>query len=173
MKTKINILILILLFSIFIYVFYYALSSNTKNNPQVMVNKKLPNIELTSLFDQEKKISLPVKSKDLFYIINIWASWCVPCRDEHSFLMKLKDEQKILIYGINYKDSNSNAILFLKNLGNPFYFVGLDGDGKNSIELGAYGVPETYIVNSSGIIIFKHVGPINESIYLKIIEIIK
>ena len=173
MKTKINILILILLFSIFIYVFYYALSSNTKNNPQVMVNKKLPNIELTSLFDQEKKISLPAKSKDLFYIINIWASWCVPCRDEHSFLMKLKDEQKILIYGINYKDSNSNAILFLKNLGNPFYFVGLDGYGQNSIELGAYGVPETYIVNSSGIIIFKHVGPINESIYLKIIEIIK
>ena len=173
MKTKINIFILILLFSIFIYVFYYALSSNTKNNPQVMVNKKLPNIELTSLFDQEKKISLPAKSKDLFYIINIWASWCVPCRDEHSFLMRLKDEQKIQIYGINYKDSNSNAILFLKNLGNPFYFVGLDGDGKNSIELGAYGVPETYIVNSSGIIIFKHVGPINESIYLKIIEIIK
>ena len=173
MKTKINILILILLFSIFIYVFYYALSSNTKNNPQVMVNKKLPNIELTSLFDQEKKISLPAKSKDLFYIINIWASWCVPCRDEHSFLMRLKDEQKIQIYGINYKDSNSNAILFLKNLGNPFYFVGLDGDGKNSIELGAYGVPETYIVNSSGIIIFKHVGPINENIYIKIIEIIK
>lgn len=173
MKTKINILILILLFSIFIYVFYYALSSNTKNNPQVMVSKKLPNIELTSLFDQEKKISLPAKSKDLFYIINIWASWCVPCRDEHSFLMRLKDEQKIQIYGINYKDSNSNAILFLKNLGNPFYFVGLDGDGQNSIELGAYGVPETYIVNSSGIIIFKHVGPINESIYLKIIEIIK
>jgi len=173
MKTKINILILILLFSIFIYVFYYALSSNTKNNPQVMVNKKLPNIELTSLFDQEKKISLPAKSKDLFYIINIWASWCVPCRDEHSFLMRLKDEQKIQIYGINYKDSSSNAILFLKNLGNPFYFVGLDVDGKNSIELGAYGVPETYIVNSSGIIIFKHVGPINENIYLKIIEIIK
>jgi len=173
MKTKINILILILLFSIFIYVFYYALSSNTKNNPQVMVNKKLPNIELTSLFDQEKKISLPTKSKDLFYIINIWASWCVPCRDEHSFLMRLKDEQKIQIYGINYKDSSSNAILFLKNLGNPFYFVGLDVDGKNSIELGAYGVPETYIVNSSGIIIFKHVGPINENIYLKIIEIIK
>ena len=173
MKTKINILILILLFSIFIYVFYYALSSNTKNNPQVMVNKKLPNIELTSLFDQEKKISLPAKSKDLFYIINIWASWCVPCRDEHSFLMRLKDEQKIQIYGINYKDSNSNAILFLKNLGNPFYFVGLDVDGKNSIELGAYGVPETYIVNSSDIIIFKHVGPINENIYQKIIEIIK
>jgi len=138
-----------------------------------MVNKKLPNIELTSLFDQEKKISLPAKSKDLFYIINIWASWCVPCRDEHSFLMRLKDEQKIQIYGINYKDSSSNAILFLKNLGNPFYFVGLDVDGKNSIELGAYGVPETYIVNSSGIIIFKHVGPINENIYQKIIEIIK
>lgn len=136
-----------------------------------MLNKKLPPIELTSLINTNLKQTLPIISEDKFYLINIWSSWCVPCRDEHQILMLLKD--KIKIYGINYKDQKSNAVSFLNELGNPFYFIGTDKDGSTAIEMGAYGVPETYIVNSEGLIVFKHVGPLNKKIYLKISEIIK
>ena len=136
-----------------------------------MLNKKLPLIELTSFINTNLKQALPIINKDKFYLINIWSSWCVPCRDEHQILMSLKD--KIKIYGINYKDKKSNAASFLKELGNPFYFIGTDKDGSIAIEMGAYGIPETYIVNSEGLIIFKHVGPLNKKIYLRINEIIK
>lgn len=136
-----------------------------------MLNKSLPVIELTSFVNTNLKQVLPIINKDKYYLINIWSSWCVPCREEHQILMKLKD--KIKIYGINYKDKKSNATSFLNELGNPFYFSGSDKDGSVAIEIGAYGIPETYIVNSQGIIIFKHVGPLNQKIYLKINELIK
>lgn len=169
MKNQIKIVILGLLVSIFIFIFYFGLGSNTKNNPQVMVFKKLPAIELRSLYDNNIKISLPRLNQEKFYIINIWASWCTPCRDEHPLLMKLGIEKKIKIFGINYKDNQASARSFLKDLGNPFYYVGIDPDGTNSIELGAYGVPETYIIDSKGIIVLKHVGPLNNDIYKKIL----
>ena len=101
MKNQIKIVILGLLVSIFIFIFYFGLGSNTKNNPQVMVFKKLPAIELRSLYDNNIKISLPRLNQEKFYIINIWASWCTPCRDEHPLLMKLGIEKKIKIFGIN------------------------------------------------------------------------
>ncbi len=173
MKNQFKILILALVFIIFVIIFYSALGTNNKNNTQVMVSKKLPRIELTSLYEEEKKISFPKINHKDYYIINIWASWCVPCRDEHPFLMKLANENKVKIYGINYKDSKMNALTFLKELGNPFYDIGIDSNGQNSIELGAYGVPETYLIDNKGIIILKHVGPINKDIYQKILDKIK
>jgi len=136
-----------------------------------MLNKSLPVIELTSFVNTNLKQVLPIINKDKYYLINIWSSWCVPCREEHQILMKLKD--KIKIYGINYKDKKSNATSFLNELGNPFYFSGSDKDGSVAIEIGAYGIPETYIVNSQGLIVFKHVGPLDKKIYIRINEIIK
>jgi len=171
MKNKFKISLLFFITVIFFIIFYYSLKANNKNNPNTMLNKKLPPIELTSLINTNLKQTLPIISEDKFYLINIWSSWCVPCRDEHQILMLLKD--KIKIYGINYKDQKSNAVSFLNELGNPFYFIGTDKDGSTAIEMGAYGVPETYIVNSEGLIVFKHVGPLNKKIYLKISEIIK
>ena len=171
MKKQFKISLLFLIIFIFFTIFYYSLKANNKNNPNTMLNKKLPLIELTSFINTNLKQALPIINKDKFYLINIWSSWCVPCRDEHQILMSLKD--KIKIYGINYKDKKSNAASFLKELGNPFYFIGTDKDGSIAIEMGAYGIPETYIVNSEGLIIFKHVGPLNKKIYLRINEIIK
>ena len=173
MKNQYKILILALVFLIFVLTFYFALGTNNKNNTQVMVSKKLPRIELTSFYEEEKKISFPKINYKNYYIINIWASWCVPCRDEHPFLMKLANENKVKIFGINYKDSKMNALTFLKELGNPFYDIGIDSNGQNSIELGAYGVPETYLIDNNGIIILKHVGPINKNMYQKILDKIK
>ena len=171
MKKKFKIIFLVLAAILFFVIFYYALKINNKNNPKVMLNKVLPTIELVSLEDKTTKIFLPMENKDKYFLLNIWSSWCVPCREEHPILMKLKD--KIKIYGINYKDKKTNATAFLNKLGNPFYFTGSDKDGSVSIEIGAYGIPETYVVNSQGLIIFKHVGPLNKKIYLRISEIIK
>ena len=171
MKKQFKVYILVFITVIFFVIFYYSLEANNKNNPNVMLYKTLPTIELTSFNNTNLKQTLPIINKDKYYLINIWSSWCAPCRDEHQTLMKLKD--KIKIYGINYKDKKTNATSFLNKLGNPFYFTGSDKDGSVSIEIGAYGIPETYVVNSQGLIIFKHVGPLNKKIYLRISEIIK
>ena len=116
----------------------------------------------TEILGENKKIS----SKDIFvenkfYLVNIWASWCVPCKDEHAFLMNLSKQKNIKIIGINYKDKNKNAINFLKELSSPYQTVLLDMDGTLAIEWGAYGVPETFLIYNKKII-KKFIGPLNQ-----------
>ena len=106
------------------------------------------------------------------YVVNIWASWCLPCRDEHEYLLKLKNLNKINVIGINYKDKKSNAAKFLSDLGNPYHEVLIDLDGTKSIEFGAIGVPETYVINNN-IIVKKYIGPLDQLKLKEIIEIIK
>jgi cytochrome c biogenesis protein CcmG/thiol:disulfide interchange protein DsbE len=95
-------------------------------------------------------------------LVNVWASWCVPCHDELPLLMKLAEDKRIRLVGINYKDQPDNARRFLGRYGNPFVAVGADGNGRASIEWGVYGVPETFIVGRDGRIAYKLVGPITE-----------
>jgi cytochrome c biogenesis protein CcmG/thiol:disulfide interchange protein DsbE len=96
-------------------------------------------------------------------LVNVWASWCVPCHDELPLLMKLADDKRIRLVGINYKDQPDNARRFLGRYGNPFVAVGADANGRGSIEWGVYGVPETFIVGRDGRIAYKLVGPITEA----------
>ena len=107
-------------------------------------------------------------SKDLAQgdvrIVNFWASWCVPCRDEHPFLVQLAKQSKAPLAGINYKDQTASARRFLGRFGNPFVAVGVDAKGTAAIEWGVAGMPETFIVGGDGTILFKHVGPINGQI---------
>jgi cytochrome c biogenesis protein CcmG, thiol:disulfide interchange protein DsbE len=93
-------------------------------------------------------------------VVNVWASWCVPCRDEAPLLTELGKDDRLQIVGINYKDSPDNARRFLGRYGNPFGIVGVDGNGRASIEWGVYGVPETFIVGRQGTIVYKMVGPV-------------
>jgi cytochrome c biogenesis protein CcmG/thiol:disulfide interchange protein DsbE len=93
-------------------------------------------------------------------IVNVWASWCAPCRQEHPLLMDLAAEPGVRVVGINYKDHPDNARRFLGALGNPFIAVGVDDSGRNAIEWGVYGVPETFILDGNGVIRHKHVGPL-------------
>ena len=95
-------------------------------------------------------------------VVNVFASWCIPCRDEHPLLEALKRETGVRLFGINQKDAPENARAFLAELGNPYDAIGADADGRVSIDWGVYGVPETFIVNAAGIITYKHVGPIGE-----------
>jgi cytochrome c biogenesis protein CcmG/thiol:disulfide interchange protein DsbE len=93
-------------------------------------------------------------------VVNVWASWCVPCHDEAPLLTELSKDDRLQIVGINYKDSPDNARRFLGRYGNPFGIVGVDGNGRASIEWGVYGVPETFIVGRQGTIVYKMVGPV-------------
>jgi cytochrome c biogenesis protein CcmG, thiol:disulfide interchange protein DsbE len=96
-------------------------------------------------------------------IVNVWASWCAPCREEHPLLIELAKDERFAVVGINYKDSPDNALGFLAELGNPFDAIGADESGRAAIEWGVYGVPETFIVGADGRIAYKHVGPLTET----------
>lgn len=93
-------------------------------------------------------------------VVNVWASWCAPCREEHPLLMQLAADPRVKVVGINYKDNPENARRFLGTLGNPFVAVGADTGGRASIDWGVYGVPETFIVSRDGLIRYKHIGPL-------------
>jgi cytochrome c biogenesis protein CcmG/thiol:disulfide interchange protein DsbE len=95
-------------------------------------------------------------------VVNVWASWCVPCRDEHPLLVKLASRGDVTVAGINYKDRPEQALRFLAALGNPFTQIGADANGRAAIDWGVYGVPETFVVDRRGVITYKHIGPLNE-----------
>ena len=126
----------------------------------------MPNFEITNLFDEIKKLSnSDINNKQV--IINFFASWCAPCKKELPLLLSLKNNQpNITIIGIDYKDVKSNALKFLENEGNPYHFIGVDENGKIGLEFGVFGLPETFLTNNKGEIVFKHTGPLT----LKIIQ---
>lgn len=96
-------------------------------------------------------------------LVNVWASWCVPCREEHPLLAELAKDDRFRLYGINYKDAEENARRFLGHYGNPFDAVGVDRNGRVGIDWGVYGVPETFVVDTNGRIAFKHIGPLTQA----------
>jgi cytochrome c biogenesis protein CcmG, thiol:disulfide interchange protein DsbE len=148
--------------------------------PSTLVGKPVPR---TTFPPVEGLESAPNKSeagftsadlaKGKISVVNYWASWCVPCVDEHPLLEKLKEASGVDIYGVNYKDQASAARRFLGRYGNPFIAVGTDSDGRAAIDWGVYGTPETFVVNGKGDVIYKHVGPITaDSLQSKLLPII-
>ena len=107
-----------------------------------------------------------------FYMMNIWSSWCAPCRDEHKFLLNLSNQKNLKIIGLNYKDKKKNATNFLNELNNPYDFIFSDTDGTIAIEWGAYGVPESFLLYKNKII-KKIIGPIDQNSLLEIKELIQ
>ena len=131
--------------------------------PSAMIDKPAPQFDLQSIGNMPETLKVPgFKTADLkgkVSLVNVWASWCPPCRLEHPVLMTLAD-QGVPIYGINYKDKPEDAIRFLSQLGNPFKQIGVDDTGRTAIDWGVYGYPETFIVDASGHIRYRHVGQI-------------
>tara|TARA_B100001175_G_scaffold306526_1_gene304750 strand:+ start:1108 stop:1629 length:522 start_codon:yes stop_codon:yes gene_type:complete len=161
MKRK-NFFIIFLTFIIFCFVvFLKGLDNSSFYVPKKNVGKKILTFKSNDLFyNQEIKIDELLSDNKLF-LINIWASWCAPCRAEHSILMQLSKNKSIKIIGLNYKDNSLNAKKYLNEFGNPYSNILSDNNGIISIELGAYGVPETFIIDKNKIIIKKYVGPLN------------
>ena len=172
MKNKIILIFLIFIFSIVFFIFYKGLQNSNIYTPNVEYKKNIPIFE-AQMFDKEKKInSNQIFNRDKFYLLNIWASWCVPCRDEHPYLLDLSNEGNIKIIGLNYKDDKENAKRFLKELDNPYKIIIADSDGLIAIEWAAYGVPESFLIYNNEII-KKVIGPINEITIKEIKELIK
>ena len=157
-------LIIFLILSVFLY---NKIKFKKKLEPlsSALVEKKFPNLKIKSL-DSNESINNFIDNK--FVVINIFASWCAPCRIEHEVLKNFSKEYTII--GIAYKDSIKNIESFLQELGNPYDKVFYDFSGKESINLGLYGVPETFFVNKDSKILYKHVGPINKQEFKKIIS---
>jgi cytochrome c biogenesis protein CcmG/thiol:disulfide interchange protein DsbE len=172
MKTKILPIFLIIVFLIIFFIFYRGLQNSNIYIPNTITKKNIPSFE-TKVFDTDKKInSEKIFLNDKFYLLNIWASWCVPCREEHTFLISLSKQKNVEIIGLNYKDSSKNAKNFLNELNNPYKIILLDKDGTIAIEWGAYGVPETFLIYNKTII-KKVIGPINEDTFMEIIKLIQ
>ena len=141
--------------------------------PKEVKNKILEEFTSNDLFSNKEYNSNDFIENNKFTLINIWSSWCVPCRSEHYELMDLNKKTNLNIVGLNYKDKKNNAIKFLNELGNPFSIVLTDPEGIISISLGAYGVPETYLLNNESKIIKKYIGPLTNENILEIIKIIQ
>ena len=171
MRIKFLSLYVTILFLIIFFVFYSGLENSNIYKPNIKIKKEIPSFE-TKIFDIEKKINSKALFKnDQFYLLNIWASWCVPCKKEHMFLKILANQDKLTLIGLNYKDQNENAKIFLKELGNPYDTILEDNDGTISIEWGAYGVPESFLIYENKII-KKIIGPLDKNTLAEIIKVI-
>lgn len=130
--------------------------------PSALIGQPAPKTELAAL----EGLGLPGLDSAAFRgkvtVINVFASWCAPCREEHPVLLALASDNRFALSALNYKDQPEDARRFLGELGNPFGAVGVDPAGRTAIEWGVYGVPETFVVGKDGTILFKHVGPLNE-----------
>ena len=150
-------------------IFFYLLiiDRNPTEIPSNLLDKNVPQFETKSLLKDEKFISSK-KFENERLLVNFFATWCKPCRDEHVFIKRFSNEKGIKVIGINYKDNPKKAIQWLKELGNPYTDIAVDKSGRIAIDWGVYGIPETFVVNSKGIIKYRHVGAITKKIYKKI-----
>ena len=171
MKISFLKIISIFLTIFIILVFFFALNIDKKYRTEKIVGKNLDNFEIKFLQNDKifKKIDL---TNDTYYLINIWASWCLPCRKEHPALMRLQKEKNLKLIGINFKDKKVNAYNFLKELGNPYDISLRDSDGTDSITFGVYGVPESILINKEHKIVKKFIGPISPNDYDNILKLV-
>ncbi len=138
---------------------FAGLSLNPRQVPSPLIDKPAPEFELYSLHEPEKIFS----SRDNLgkvWLLNVWASWCVACRDEHPLLVQLANSGVVPIFGLNYKDEDATAKKWLKHFGDPYATSIVDPDGSVGIDYGVYGVPETYVIDKQGIIRHKQIGPV-------------
>jgi cytochrome c biogenesis protein CcmG/thiol:disulfide interchange protein DsbE len=148
--------------------FYFRLGADTQRLPSALIGRPAPQFVLPELPGSgQPALTGDDLRKGSVTLVNIFASWCGPCRDEHPYLMKLAADEGlkakgVRIAGLSYKDEPGQSLRFLQNLGNPYTMIGVDRSGRAGVEWGVYGVPETFVVKGDGTIAYKFVGPINE-----------
>ena len=161
MKKKYLSFFIFLVFGIVFIIFYKGLEDTNIYAPNININNEIPIFKTKDFYSGKSLNSSDIFELDKTYLLNIWSSWCVPCRKEHPLLVSLNEESKINIIGMNYKDNRKNAENFLQELGNPYKEVFVDLDGTIAIEWGAYGVPESFFIYNNKII-KKYIGPLKK-----------
>lgn len=136
-----------------------GLRLNPREVPSPLINKPAPSFSLPRLGESGMKFSTE-EMKGKVWLLNVWASWCAACREEHPLLMELSRSGQIELYGMDYKDTDTAGLDWLKQGGNPYKAVAVDADGRVGIDYGVYGVPETYIIDQKGVIRYKVIGPV-------------
>lgn len=160
---KLSLFLPLIIFGSLAIFFLLQLTSgrNAQDLPSVLIGKQAPSLSMAAIEGSGVPALNDAAISGKVTLVNVWASWCVPCRQEHPFLLELSKDPRIQIVGLNYKDKNENALKFLTELGNPYTAIGIDPNGAASIDWGVYGVPETFLISRSGEILYKHIGPID------------
>ena len=162
-------LIPLALFVALAWFLYAGLSLNPREVPSPLIGKPAPAFALPRLDDPTQT----VKREDLLgkvWVMNVWASWCAPCREEHPLVIALAKQRKVPVIGLNYKDRPGDARNWLERLGNPYAATLIDFDGKVGIDFGVYGVPETFVIDAHGLVRFKHVGALTPQVISQKLE---
>jgi cytochrome c biogenesis protein CcmG, thiol:disulfide interchange protein DsbE len=173
MKNKFKLFILVIFLSFCFIIFYKGLNNSNIYTPKINYKTNIPTFIAKDFNSNNSINSEKIFKENSFYIVNIWASWCVPCVKEHPLLIQLSKNKSVKLIGLNYKDNLDNAKKFINKFGNPYSQILIDNDGTLAVEFGAYGVPETFLINRNKVIIKKFVGPINQQIVEEIKLIIK
>ena len=157
-------LIPLILFFVIAVLLYFSLNSNSSKLPSPLLGKMFPNIEAKDFYSNEV-VLLTNQFSDNMSLVNVWASWCVTCRQEHQMMMKIANNKDLQLIGINYKDTRTDGEKFLEMMGNPFDIIIFDPNGKIGLDLGVYATPETFLVNQQGVILYKHIGAIDSKVW--------
>jgi cytochrome c biogenesis protein CcmG/thiol:disulfide interchange protein DsbE len=157
-------LIPLVLFLVLVVFLAIGLTRDPHEVPSPLINKPAPDFKLTQLRDPSKTFST-AELRGKVYLLNVWASWCVSCRDEHPLLMEYAKTGAIPIYGLNWKDRREDALSWLAEFGDPYVLSVADVDGRVAIDYGVYGAPETYLVDQNGVIRFKQIGAVTEDVW--------
>ena len=173
MKNRFNLIIIFIFLSFCFIVLYKGLNNSNIYTPKIIDKKDIPVFKARDFDSNIFIASENIFEENNYYDVNIWASWCVPCRKEHPLLIKKSKNQSVKLIGLNYRDNLNNARKFIKELGNPYDQILIDNNGTLGVEFGAYGVPETFLIDKNKKIIKKFVGPINQEILEEIKLIIK
>jgi cytochrome c biogenesis protein CcmG/thiol:disulfide interchange protein DsbE len=161
------------IFAVLVGFLYVGLGLNPREVPSPLVGKPAPEIRLPRL-DQPATTFTNADLKGKVWLLNVWASWCVSCREEHPLLVELSRAGTVPIVGLNYKDKRDDALGWLRQFGDPYTLSVVDADGRTGIDFGVYGVPETFVIDRDGVVRYKHIGPITpQSWQQKVLPLLK
>jgi cytochrome c biogenesis protein CcmG/thiol:disulfide interchange protein DsbE len=164
MKRSFVFLLPLAIFATLVFFFYQGLWRDPREVPSPLIDKPAPAFKLSEVADPGRSLG----KQDLLgkvYLLNVWASWCVACKDEHPMLVELKRRGEVPIIGLDYKDTRPLALQTLERMGDPYQVTLFDPDGRVGIDYGVYGVPETYVIDKAGTIRYKQIGPITPEIW--------